>query len=163
MKLTNDELREELLKLADENGNFTAEDVVRAATPKKSPLHDYFEWDDKVAGHSYRLLQAGELTRSCTVIEEHTRETYRAPAFIHNPALPENEAGYRSIEHVRRDPDDSHEALVRAFTAAAGHLKRAQALAMYLDPNFKARVTDVIKRLDRIRAEAENLGDHTPN
>lgn len=36
----------------------TARDVVDAARSSQSPLHDYFEWDDRLAADHYRLRQA---------------------------------------------------------------------------------------------------------
>ena len=45
----------------------TAEDVVQIATPAESPLHDYFEWDDALAGHAYRKHQARALMRRVKV------------------------------------------------------------------------------------------------
>jgi hypothetical protein len=57
------DLREELLAIRSEHGRLTPAAVVAAATAKNHPLHDRFEWDDKVAGHKYRLSQARELIR----------------------------------------------------------------------------------------------------
>lgn len=35
--------------------------VLDAAADPKSPLHDYFEWDDSVCARRYRIEQAGEI------------------------------------------------------------------------------------------------------
>lgn len=48
----------------DNGGRLTPASVVNAARPKSSPLHAFFEWDDKVAGDKYRLHQASQLIRS---------------------------------------------------------------------------------------------------
>lgn len=45
----------------------TPEDVVDDAKKKNAPYHDYFEWDDSVAGHEYRLNQARVMLRSIEV------------------------------------------------------------------------------------------------
>lgn len=42
-------------------GSFTPEALVYKASDKKSPLHKYFEWDDRIAAHAYRLGQARNL------------------------------------------------------------------------------------------------------
>jgi hypothetical protein len=57
------DLREELLAVRAEHGRLTPAALVEAATPKTHPLHSRFEWDNKVAGHKYRLSQARELIR----------------------------------------------------------------------------------------------------
>lgn len=57
------DLRAELLAIREQAGRLTPLAVVEAATPEDHPLHHRFEWDDKVAGHKYRLAQARELIR----------------------------------------------------------------------------------------------------
>lgn len=53
---------ERLEYLASKNkGKVVPKVVVDDAKQKSSPLHDYFEWDDKKAGEGYRLQQARNL------------------------------------------------------------------------------------------------------
>lgn len=48
-----------LLKdLEEEHGALTPDLVVNAAADDESPLHEYFEWDDSLAGIRYRKIQA---------------------------------------------------------------------------------------------------------
>lgn len=56
-KINPKEVSAELKKL----GTFNAEDIVRVAQSPTSPLHKYFEWDDRKAAHSFRLQQARHL------------------------------------------------------------------------------------------------------
>lgn len=44
--------------------------VVDAARPAKSPIHDDFEWVDKVAAESYRVERARKMIRSLVVVVE---------------------------------------------------------------------------------------------
>jgi len=60
----------ELDTLDARHGGLTPEIVVKAAKPKRSPLHDAFEWDDAAAATKYRLRQAGNLIRSVVVESE---------------------------------------------------------------------------------------------
>lgn len=60
-------LRDQLNDVRREFGALTPANVVEAATPEDHPLHSRFEWDDAVAGHEYRKVQAGELIRSVRV------------------------------------------------------------------------------------------------
>lgn len=56
-----------LLAIRQRYGRLDPESVVEAATPPTHPLHEYFEWDNAVAGHKYRLEQAGNLLRVVTL------------------------------------------------------------------------------------------------
>ena len=53
--------------IIDDKGLVTAPEVVHIAKDEESPLHPYFEWDDKAAGHEYRLIQARQLLRRVRV------------------------------------------------------------------------------------------------
>jgi hypothetical protein len=48
----------ELERIYKKNQNITPDLVLEAATSPKHPLHDYFEWNDTVAGQKYRKAQA---------------------------------------------------------------------------------------------------------
>jgi hypothetical protein len=63
-------VREALIELHKKHGSLTPEIVVEAARPKTSPLHSSFEWNDKVAGEQYRLVQAAFLIRTVKVRRE---------------------------------------------------------------------------------------------
>ena len=98
-----------LWKLKESNGEtLSPEYVVQNATPKTSPIHDYFEWDDKVAGGKYRTWQARYLLgRIEIVIEEDGKgETTRA---FHNISIKnqkdENERGYVTLTDVKNNAD----------------------------------------------------------
>jgi len=43
------------------SGTLKPEYVVDSAEHKSSPLHEYFEWDDTVASHKWRLQQASSM------------------------------------------------------------------------------------------------------
>jgi len=51
----------ELARLYQQRNELTADIVLAAAKKPSSPLHAAFEWDDKVAGHKWRLDQAWRL------------------------------------------------------------------------------------------------------
>ena len=56
-------LRDVLLGIRSKRGQLSEEIVVEEASDPKHPLHHRFEWNDAVAGHKYRLEQAGRLLR----------------------------------------------------------------------------------------------------
>lgn len=56
----------ELQELAA-SGQTNANSIVEVARSSNSPLHRYFEWDDKKAAHQYRLGQADDIVLSIRV------------------------------------------------------------------------------------------------
>lgn len=55
----------------------TTEDVVKAAKPKRSPIHHLFEWDNEIAGHKYRISRARTLILAIVVLEEEEDKVYK--------------------------------------------------------------------------------------
>ncbi|MFW9928653.1 MAG: hypothetical protein ACFFD1_04615, partial [Candidatus Thorarchaeota archaeon] len=49
------------------NGMISAEIVSNEAQKKQSPLHDWFDWEDNIAGEKWRLHQARLLINSIKV------------------------------------------------------------------------------------------------
>lgn len=56
-----------LRQLEERTHCLTPKQILDDAKSEKSPTHDYFEWDDSVAGKGYRLNQARELIRTVKV------------------------------------------------------------------------------------------------
>jgi hypothetical protein len=96
------DLREQLTSIYEARGQLTPQDVVDEATPKTSPLHSRFEWNDKIAGPRYRLVQAQELIRSVKVAYRNgSDEDDHLRAFVSVP----RESGfvYEPVERVVED------------------------------------------------------------
>jgi hypothetical protein len=100
-------LRDHLQEIYDRHeGTLTAELVVATAKPSSHPLHDRFEWNDRIAGHKYRLVQASELIRSVKV-------TYREPdededgAEVRAWHAVREDGRYEPAEKVAADPQIS--------------------------------------------------------
>lgn len=68
-------LRDHLQDIYDRRGALTPALVVDEARPKDHPLHERFEWDNKVAGEAWRRQQAHELIRSVRVVYREATET----------------------------------------------------------------------------------------
>ena len=59
-----------LIELVEKyNGKVKTVQIVKEARKKKSPLHDYFEWDDGIASEEYRKYQARRLKGSIVQIK----------------------------------------------------------------------------------------------
>jgi hypothetical protein len=62
---------EHLEGLRAASGSLTAARVVKDAKARRSPLHEFFQWDNTAAANEYRLEQARHLLRSLVVVYEH--------------------------------------------------------------------------------------------
>lgn len=106
-------------RLLEKHGEVTTEGLLRYATPKASPIHDCFEWDDAVAAHQHRLATARRYLREVTIVHE-TREE----KLVHVPRADERPGGaYKPISVVVRSADEFE----RAFNEAVRRVGAAQA------------------------------------
>lgn len=117
-RISNEEIVGFLKALAESRGGaLSPEDVVRAAKPASSPIHDQFEWDDSEAARRYRLQQAGELLRvSVEVIEAGGRDTFMVRAFT-SLSTDRDKGGtsYRATVSVLTDKEMRAQMLVDAL------------------------------------------------
>ena len=87
-----------LQEIYDSNDKLTADLVVSTAQDPSSPLHPYFEWDDNVAAHQWRLNQARGLIARVKIFHE-DRPAVRA--WVNVPSL----SSYQPAETVASDSD----------------------------------------------------------
>lgn len=150
-------LQQELRRLTAEGGGIlTREGVVDAARSPYSPLHSHFDWDDSIAGHRWRLQQAGQLIRvlKTTVVYEKTRHS--VPVYVHT-VISRTTAGYQELITVQSDEDRLKLALTEINMAMA-HLQRATAIVVALrgkglSGSFSlhlARIRKYLKTLTRV-------------
>lgn len=136
----NDEIRQVLIALAEKNsGLLTPEEVVKSATPKASPLHAMFEWDDRVAASEHRIATARSLIRQVRVEIVTTELT--APARVPFFARNTRDGGYATLSWLNQDSDLAREAAVLEFQKAAAALRRAQQVAIALNLGAEAVAT----------------------
>lgn len=98
-------LRDQLDAVRSTQGELTPATVVKAAEPDDHPLHGRFEWNDTVAGHEYRKVQAAELIRSVRVSYGEPRqdgEKKSVRAFVPVRGTDRSSA-YEPIEEVVQD------------------------------------------------------------
>lgn len=55
-------------EIAEKKGKVTPSDIVTEGKNPKSPLFNYFDWDDKNAAEKYRIIQARHLINHLTVV-----------------------------------------------------------------------------------------------
>jgi hypothetical protein len=99
------EMTAALLTLQGErNGVLRPEDVVEAARPIRSPLHDFFEWDDTAAAREYRLWQARQMIRVSVILLPGREESIKAFVSLMDDRSTEG-GGYRALVDVMNDND----------------------------------------------------------
>jgi hypothetical protein len=81
---------------ASNGGRLAVPDVIAAARSTDSPLHPFFEWDDRKAARAYRRRQAETLIR-CVVTAVPDADT-PVPAFVRLGVDP---SSYTPIERAR--------------------------------------------------------------
>src|SRR5690606_25037488 len=93
---------ESIYALVEErDGAVTPDDVLAAAKPKRSKLHDWFEWDDSEAAHKYRLNQAAYLLRSINIVIHREDGDAEVRAF-HNVIIQREEVRERVYADAHR-------------------------------------------------------------
>lgn len=120
------DLRSTLTDIYRARGELTPQLVVDEARPKDAPLHDRFEWDNKVAGEAYRRVQAQQLIRSVRI--EYTSEPAGERKFIRGfHSLRESgdteRDGYAPTEEIVQD-ELSTRILLRQCEREIADLKR---------------------------------------
>jgi hypothetical protein len=79
-------------------------DVVAEAVSPASPLHPYFEWDDTLAGHQYRLAQARHLIRVMVQYEPYAEPQHEVRVYVSlSPDRQYPHGGYRVMVDVLSD------------------------------------------------------------
>ena len=138
----------ELLKIADINGgSLEPERVVEAAKAKSHPLHDFFEWDDKKAGHAHRVNQARSLIRIVRIERPDMQEPVRA--FFSVKSDTGNQT-YRPVDTILKSADMQMSLLKSARRDLDAFTKRYRVIGELCEP-----IAEAIKRIDRRISEAE--------
>ena len=106
-------IEHELRRLHKEAGDglLRPKDVVEAAKDEGSPLHEHFEWDDKLAGHQYRLGQARKLIVRYEIVIDESAFPSRV-SLLKDRVTPGG--GYRQIEDVLNNEDLKRELILTA-------------------------------------------------
>lgn len=95
-------------------------DVVNAARDSDSPLHDYFEWDDELAGAKYRIYQARQLLNHLTVVVKTNGGERVQKAYLNVSLITEDsvEPIYVTVERALTDKEFRKQTLAKAIAEA---------------------------------------------
>ena len=116
---------ERLKQLETEQGELTTEVVLADAQDESSPLHGYFEWDDRAAAYQWRTEQARRLIRSVRLVVTESETIVRSIAYVRDPDKEYSEGGYVSTATLRTDKDRARSALMAELDRAQSALARA--------------------------------------
>jgi hypothetical protein len=132
-----------ILRDAFPSGRFTAQAVVDYARPNKSPLHEYFEWNDTLAAEAYRLEQARSVIQ-CLVV---TIQGNEVREFQNVFVKEDNRRMYVRLEKTRSVPDLWQQVLDSALQEAVAWKNRYEHLSQ-LKP-----ISEEIKKIEKERYE----------
>jgi hypothetical protein len=72
----------ELKRIYQHYGKVDAQILLNEATPKSSPIHKYFEWDDTEAAHRFRLQQATSMLVASKFVVMLKERDYSVPTNV---------------------------------------------------------------------------------
>lgn len=121
------------LRALERDGRLTPEELVRAASHPKHPLHKEFIWDDKRAAHLQRLDTARTIIVSVRVQFRTETATIQSVAYVRDPDASSRQQGYISVERLRDSTQSSREALTAEAQRVQSMLERARELAAALE------------------------------
>lgn len=138
-----------LANLEKQNGTVAPRALWESAKAKTDPLHELFEWDNKIAGDLYRDEQARSLIRSVVIEVINETRVIPAPAYVRDPSKASDEQGYTSITALRKDEDLAREVIVAEFKRAAASMQRARSVADALD--LGNAVDDILAQIEALK------------
>lgn len=117
----------------------TAEELLRVASDRKSPLHSQFEWDDSLAAQQYRLVQARVMISSLRVeVVSVDQKVQQVTAFVRTA---DRAGGYVPV--LEADDDDLSDAEHRCWLQMKAFRERWKGLG------FARTVVQAIEAVDR--------------
>jgi len=109
-------------------GARTADDLVKAARAKRSPLHSWFEWDDETCGIGFRLEQARELWRAGPIhVRTEDARDFRVNEYVRDPNKEGRDQGILAVRELSRG--EAVKMLEHEIGHALAALRRLEGLA----------------------------------
>jgi hypothetical protein len=97
-------------------GDITPEMVLKDARSAHSPLHPLFEWDDRVAGHKWRIFQASHVIQCvATVVEDAQGDERLTRAYVSVKRRGHDRNSFVPVTTAMEDPGLRAQVLERAF------------------------------------------------
>lgn len=150
-------ISEWLDEIEKEHSEITPDMVVELAQDPDCPAHDFFEWDDKKAGHAHRVWQARTLLSRRVVI---STESYSlsVPRYVRNPEAQPSSQSYVATRQIR-DVDLQQQTLAAEFARARSLLERARELSKVF--GMLEEVDEMVGRLGLMSAKVSSRQELT--
>lgn len=136
----------EFLATLDRDGHLTPEEVVEAARPIESPIHDLFSWNDAEAAHKYRIAQARTVIRRVKVEYVTSVIEVRSPVYIRDPEVAAREQGYVRLKLLQTREEAAMQALETELKQIVGRIERGRLVARGLNliELFEDRLREIV-------------------
>ena len=136
------EVAAELIRISNENnGILRAEDVIEAARPTESPLHNKFTWEDSQAAHLWRLEEARRLIRVTVQYIGGDKDSSLTRVFVSLKPDRQNEGGgYRTTVSVMSSAEMRKQMMKDAYEEMESFQQKYKML-QELEEVFKAMST----------------------
>jgi hypothetical protein len=147
-----EEAIEAIKELEDRYGRLTPEQVVDEAKDAKSPLHQFFDWDDSSAALSWRIEQARELIRRVKIEVVYEDRPVRVVRYVRDPRCNSSDCGYVALLKVAR-PDASAVMLAELNQIASlvdRALRLAQAQEKHL-PGLAEQIAGLANQIEEVK------------
>ena len=131
----------ELERLEKTDGKIIPERVVELAKSRRSPLHNYFTWDDEEAANRHRLEEARALIRSIVVEYEIEREQKTMVRAFYNVTDEKKGRGYVNLKDINDNKGYRQQILDQALKELRSWADRYR---MYEE------FSDIIKAIDKL-------------
>lgn len=113
-------------------GKLTASLLEKAASNPKHSLHKEFVWDDQIAGHKYRLIQARQIIRSVQIDIQLHNHIISVVRYVRDPNLPVRQEGYKCLSTVERRSEEARAIMLMYLDRVESLIRSAREVAITL-------------------------------
>lgn len=104
----------------------TPENIVGYAQQEDTELHKCFEWDNNIAGHKYRCIQAQQVVRNLVLVKEETKEKTSVRMFYNTG---DRTGEYKPIKMILQKEDEYQSLLKQAMEELRAFKKKYSCLS----------------------------------
>lgn len=104
----------------------TPENIVGYAQQEDTELHKCFEWDNSIAGHKYRCIQAQQVVRNLVLVKEETKEKTPVRMFYNTG---DRTGEYKPIKMILQKEDEYQSLLKQAMEELRAFKKKYSCLS----------------------------------
>ena len=128
-------------------GKITPDLIIKEGEDKRSPLHKYFVWDNKVAGNNYRKWQARALIKEIRIVSYEQHDAQDVRAFV--SVTTQDDKSYQPIVEVLSNEDLRKQIILRAKKSIENWIQELKKFE-----NF----AKIVSQLEQVVIEVEASG-----